>query len=83
MTWEAHNHFGDLLGSGEEFIKNPAGAEVRGKWDWKSARSIDLTLKVYRPTGFEVYSKLLTWRNPIAGGQTAGEMKVRDQIPRP
>ncbi|HZL44256.1 MAG TPA: glycoside hydrolase family 2 TIM barrel-domain containing protein [Verrucomicrobiae bacterium] len=83
VTWEAHNHFGDVLGKGEEMVNDPASAQIRGKWDWKNARSIELTLRVYRPTGFVVYEKQMSWRNPIGGGQAVKDMKVRSQVPKP
>jgi hypothetical protein len=83
VTWAAHNHFGDLLGTGEQVIDDPAAAQLRGEWEWKEARSIDLTLKVNRPTGFEVYEKRLLWRNPIVGGQTVRDMKRRSDVPKP
>jgi hypothetical protein len=83
VTWEAHDHFGDVLGKGEQAIDDPSAAQARGDWDWKDARSIDLTLTVSRPAGFSVYERRLTWRNPITGGQTVGEMKRRNQVPKP
>jgi beta-glucuronidase len=83
VAWEAHNHLGDLLGKGEQVVNDPSSLELSGKWEWKNARWIDLTLKVSRPTGFAVYEKSLTWRNPIAGGQAVKDMKQRSQVPRP
>jgi hypothetical protein len=83
VTWEAHDQLGEILGKGEQVISDPSGMEVRGEWDWKNARGIDLTLKVYRPTGFSVYEKRMSWRNPIAGGQTVKDMKRRSEIPKP
>jgi hypothetical protein len=83
VAWEAHNELGDVLGTGEQVVDDPSSIEVSGKWDWKNARGIDLTLKVYRPTGFSAYEKLLTWRNPIAGGQAVKDMRQRSQVPKP
>ena len=82
LFWEARRDDGRLIARGEQPLSSlQPPAQVTGAWTATDYRTIMLTFKVYRPTGFVACEREVSWGNPVSGGQSVGGMKQRANVP--
>ena len=82
LTWEARRDDGRMIAQGEQPLASlQPPVQVTGAWTATDYRTITLTFKIYRPTGFMACERQLSWGNPVSGGQSVGDMKQRTTVP--
>ena len=82
LTWEARRDDGRIIAQGEQLLASlEQPVPVTGAWTATDYRTITLTFKIYRPTGFMAGEHELSWGNPVSGGQSVGDMKQRANVP--
>jgi beta-galactosidase/beta-glucuronidase len=82
-AWEVRDDDNSKVAGDEKALPEIGPPQsVEGSWQPSPSKSLHLTLRLYRPSGFIAGEKALDWWEPRSGGMNIEEMK-RQGIPVP